>query len=209
MDLLTELNVRFSAKDVATVIKGMTRGKSPGYDYLSIEHLQHAGVHLPRVLAMFYSLCLSHSHLPTELMKTIVVPIVKDRTGDTSDLANYRPISLATVLAKVLDGLLDRHMATRIELHDAQFGFRPVLSTETAILSLKLTVQYYSSRKTPVNACFLDIFKAFDFVSYDLLWQKLSRDTSVDKGVISILRFWYNNQTNCVRWAGLLSDEIG
>lgn len=205
-DSLMELNVRFSTKDVATIIKNMVRGKSPGHDYLSIEHLQHAGVHLPRVLAMFFSLCLSHAHLPSDLMKTVVVPVVKNKTGDTSDLANYRPISLATVIAKVLDSLLDRHMATRIELHDAQFGFRPGLSTESAILSLKHTVQYYTSRKTPVNACFLDLSKAFDLVSYDLLWQKLLNDTTVDRGVISIIRYWYKNQINCVRWAGSLSD---
>lgn len=44
--------VRFTAKQVADVIKKMSREKSPGHDGLSIEHLQHAGVHLPRVLAM-------------------------------------------------------------------------------------------------------------------------------------------------------------
>lgn len=184
----------------------MVRGKSPGHDHLSIEHLQGAGNCLPGVLSMFYTLCLSHSYLPADLMRTYVVPIIKNKTGDTSDHTNYRPISLATVLAKVLDGLLDRHMASQIELSDAQFGFRPGLSTETAILSLKHTVQYYTARKTPVYACFLDLSKAFDLVSYDLLWEKLSTVTTVDKSVISLVRYWYSNQTNCVRWAGSLSN---
>lgn len=139
-------------------------------------------------------------------MKTIVVPIVKNRTGDTSELSNYRPISLATVIAKVLDSLLDKHMASRIQLHDAQFGFRPNLSTESAILCLKHTVRYYTDRGTPVNACFLDLSKAFDLVSYDVLWQKLKCETEVGGEVISILKYWYDHQTNYVRWAGSLSD---
>ncbi|KOB64375.1 RNA-directed DNA polymerase from mobile element jockey, partial [Operophtera brumata] len=75
----------------------MKRGISPGHDGLSKEHLQHAGVHLRRVLAMLFSFCIGHSYLPQDLMKTVVVPIIKNRTGEASDKSKYRPISLATV----------------------------------------------------------------------------------------------------------------
>lgn len=200
------LKVRFRAKDVADIIKNMVRGKSPGHDSLSIEHLQNAGCHLPRVLAMFFNLCVSHSYLPDKLMYTVVVPITKNKTGDASDLLNYRPISLATVIAKVLDSLLDQQLGRHIKLHDAQFGFRSGLSTESAIMCLKQTVQYYSDRKTPIFACFLDLSKAFDLVSYSKLWQKLQNETDCSPEVISIFRYWYNNQKNSVRWAGSFSD---
>lgn len=119
------LNLKISAKVVERAIRQMRRGKSPGHDGLSIEHLEHAGPHIRRVLAMFYNLCISHSYLPEPLMRTIVVPIVKNRTGDVSDKTNYRPISLATVVAKVLDSVLDAQLAESIVLHDNQFGFRP------------------------------------------------------------------------------------
>ncbi|XP_026325415.1 uncharacterized protein LOC113234330 [Hyposmocoma kahamanoa] len=49
---------------------------------------------------MFFTLCLRHSYLPEPLMRTVVVPITKNKTGDVSDTANYRPISLATIMAK-------------------------------------------------------------------------------------------------------------
>ncbi|CAG9116260.1 unnamed protein product [Plutella xylostella] len=81
------------------LVTHLSRGKSPGHDGLSIEHLQYAGVHLPRILALFYTHCIRHAYLPEELMKTIVVPVIKDKNGDASDKANYRPISLATILA--------------------------------------------------------------------------------------------------------------
>ena len=55
--------------------------------------------------ALFYTMCLNHSYLPADLIKIIVVPIVKNGTGDISNLSNYRPISSATVMAKVLDGM--------------------------------------------------------------------------------------------------------
>nr|XP_037868954.1 uncharacterized protein LOC119628917 [Bombyx mori] len=45
------------------------------------------------------------SYLPEEMLKNVVVPIVKNRTGDICDKTNYRPISLATIIAKVLDNI--------------------------------------------------------------------------------------------------------
>jgi retron-type reverse transcriptase len=157
------------------------------------------------VLSVFYTMCMSHAYLPPNLMRTIVVPIVKDKTGDISDPSNYRPISLATVLAKVLDGVLDTVLDKYIQVHDTQFGFRTGLSTESAILSLKHTVQYYVDRGTPVYACFLDLSRAFDLVSYKVLWRKI-RDRGVPSEICDLLQYWYSNQTNYVKWDDCVSD---
>ncbi|KAJ8736642.1 hypothetical protein PYW08_007298 [Mythimna loreyi] len=199
-------SVSFSAKGVASTISKMTRGKSPGHDGISIEHLRHAGVHLPRVLAMFFTFCLRHSYVPDECTKAVVVPVIKNKTGDPSDSSNYRPISLATTIAKVLDSMLDQQLCKHLKISDAQFGFRAGLSTETAILCLKHTVRYYTDRRTPVYGCFLDLSRAFDLVSYDRLWEKL-RSTSLPEEIISVFDYWYSNQVNVVRWANVLSDE--
>ncbi|KAL0811559.1 hypothetical protein ABMA28_009944 [Loxostege sticticalis] len=203
-----EVSVRFTAKDVRQAIKSMSRGKSPGHDDLSIEHLRYAGYHLPRVLAMFYSLCVVHSYLPAPMMKTVVVPIVKNKTGDISDKCNYRPISLATIIAKVLDSLLNTQLDKHLHIHDNQFGFKSGLSTETAILCLKQTVKYYTDKNTPIFACFLDLSKAFDLVSYDILWQKLYK-TSMPVELIRTFKYWYGNQINVVRWSGAYSTPYG
>jgi hypothetical protein len=187
-------------------IKNMKRGKSPGHDGLSIEHLHHAGFHINRVLSLLFTFCIRHSYLPPDLMKTVVVPLVKNPTGDIADKNNYRPISLATVISKVLDRIVDVHLSGFIGLKDSQFGFREGLSTESAILSLKYTVKYYTKRSTPVYACFLDLSKAFDLVSYNVLWAKL-RETGISSDVVDMLLYWYKNQINVVKWCNTLSDE--
>ncbi|CAH2104856.1 unnamed protein product [Euphydryas editha] len=169
------VGISFLSEDIHRAIRQMARGKSPGHDGLSIEHLQHAGPHIYKILAVFYSLCVGHSYLPDDLMKTVVVPVVKNKTGNLADENNYRPISLATIMAKVFDGLLNAQLNKHVTLHDNQFGFRPQLSTESAILCLKHTVKYYTNRRTPVYACFLDLSKALDLVVYDILWEKLRR----------------------------------
>ncbi|KAG7304665.1 hypothetical protein JYU34_010007 [Plutella xylostella] len=202
------LQTQFTSKEVATIIRFMSRGKSPGQDGLSIEHLKYGGEHVSRVLSLFYNSCLGHSYLPREMMETIVVPITKNRTGDISDRNNYRPISLATIIAKVFDGLLDARLSAHLQLNDAQFGFRPGLSTESAVLGLKHTVKYYTDRKTNVYACFLDLSKAFDLVSYNVLWEKC-RKSNLPMELVNIFQYWYDHQSNKVRWGDVYSDEYG
>ena len=36
-------------------------------------------------------------------MKTAIVPIIKNKTGDTSDKNNYRPIALVTACSKIFN----------------------------------------------------------------------------------------------------------
>ena len=38
---------------------------------------------------------LCHGYLPVEFMETATVPIIKSKTGNSSDKNNYKPIALA------------------------------------------------------------------------------------------------------------------
>ena len=70
-------------------------------------------------------------------------------------------------------------------------------------------MQYYTARNTPVYACYLDLSRAFDLVSYNVLWSKLRRETSVPLEVTNLFKYWYDNQRNRVRWADSFSAEYG
>lgn len=58
------------------------------------------------------------------MIKTIVIPLVKNKTADISDRNKYRPNSLATVISKVFDGVLNTKLTKHIQFHDNQFGSR-------------------------------------------------------------------------------------
>ena len=45
--------------------------------------------------SLLFTSMLIHGYSPTSLNKSSIVPILKDRQGDTSDKKNYRPIAIS------------------------------------------------------------------------------------------------------------------
>lgn len=197
-----------TAEELYLCVKGMKRGKSPGHDGLSVEHFMYAPESLFIRVSELFNACVDHGFLPDSFLRTIVVPIVKNRTGDVSSLTNYRPISLATIFSKIFERLIISHLSeSNFPINNAQFGFREGMSTDLAIFSLKNTVYKYLQRNTSVYACFLDLSRAFDSINYKLLWDKLRNpDSKVPSRIVDLLEYWYANQCNQVRWNSALSD---
>ena len=57
------------------------------------------------------------------------------KKGNTSDMANYRPISLLNTMYKLFAVIVQRRLADGIDdkLHKTQYGFRQARSTQHAI----------------------------------------------------------------------------
>ncbi|KAJ8737185.1 hypothetical protein PYW07_000456 [Mythimna separata] len=192
-------SITITADTILHCVKNMKRGKSPGHDGLSVEHVLYGGYLLYEILSKFYNLCLSHCYLPKYFMKTVVVPLFKNGSGNASDSKNYRPISLATIFSKIFERILHPQLLKYIKINNAQFGFRAGLSTDMAIYALKNTVKYYNSRNTTVYACFLDLSRAFDTINYKMLWSKME-EAGIPCDVLGLLKYWYGSQTNVVKW---------
>ena len=72
------------------------------------------------------------------LMKAAIVPIIKNKTGDTSDKTNYRPIALVNVASKLFEICILEILETYLITHDHQFGFRLITPQKCVYLLLKL-----------------------------------------------------------------------
>ena len=46
---------------------------------------------------------MSHGFVPANFMKTIIVPLVKNKAGNLQNKNNYRPIALASCVSKVME----------------------------------------------------------------------------------------------------------
>ena len=83
---------------------------------------------------------LIHGYLPAALMKSAIIPILKNRHGDTSDKNNYLPIAIVTAISKYFElylmNLIESHLVTK----DNQFGIKKKHSTDLCIFAVKSVI---------------------------------------------------------------------
>ena len=185
--------------DVSSAIQDLKKGKSMGHDDLNAEHFIHAHCILHVMLSLLFTACISHAHLPDSMMKSIIVPLVKNKTGDLSDKNNYRPIALVTSASKILEIIILNFIEFFIDTSCNQFGFKRKSGTDMCVYSLKNTIQYYRQHNIPVFSCFLDASKAFDRVNHWCLFSKLI-NRGVSLLIVRLLSYWYVTQSFYVKW---------
>ena len=130
------------------------------------------------------------SIFPTEWKKAKVFPV--NKKDDKSDPNNYRPISVLPTIAKLLERLIydqPYDSLTRNNLLTKhQSGFRSLHSTVTALLDAtnEWCFNIYQGRTNGV--VFLDLAKAFDCVSHEILLRKLELwDKWINSRLVQIL----------------------
>ena len=109
---------------------GASVDKACGNDGLSAEHLIHSDRRITILLSIFYNRVISHGYKSLDdFMKTIVIPLIKNKSGDTSNVNNYRPIALVTVASKIFEIILLGLLTPYLNTTDNQFGFKKGQST--------------------------------------------------------------------------------
>ena len=81
-------------------------------------------------LSLLFNCFISHGYLPRDFMKTAIVPIIKNKSGNFSDKANYRPIALITACLKIFESCFLIMLENYLHTHDQQFGFKSQYVTD-------------------------------------------------------------------------------
>ena len=197
-------NIEVSHNEVDEAIKKLKRGKTKGKDNISSEHILHSHSSLSILLSVCFKLMFSHGHIPHGLMDTIVISLLKDKKGNTTDKDNYRPIAITCAFSKVLEIIILNKCTSYLETTCHQFGFKNGVSTDSCLFSFKEIINYYNALSTPVYVCMLDSSKAFDRVNHYHLFNKLLQ-RGMPILITRLLFFWYQRQAFYIKWDGMLS----
>ena len=107
--------------------------------------------------------------------KVLLSPIHKK--GDKQQPGNYRPISLTSVIGKILESIVRdqimEHCMKNDLFSDAQHGFVPGRSCMTQLLTVLENWTLTIDTGHPVDVIYLDFKKAFDSVPHQRLLTKL------------------------------------
>ena len=192
-------SVIFCPVDIFDALKNVKTGKACGVDGLAAEHYIYADAIIHIHLSLLFNCFISHGYLPRDFMKTAIVPIIKNKAGNSSDKANYRPIALVTACSKIFESCLLIMLEKYLHTHDQQFGFKSQHATDMCIFTVKSVIKYYTKQNSTVFTCFLDAAKAFDRVSHWTLFSKMIK-RNVPLVIVRIIAYWYQTQTMCVKW---------
>ena len=130
-------SILITNSDLNSALKNVKRGKACGVDCLAAEHCIYAQNIIRVFLSLLFKAFIRHGHLPTDFVKTAIVPIIKNKTGDTSDKNNYRPSAFVTATSKLFEMCLLEILQMYLITHDHQFGFRTKHSADMCIFTVK------------------------------------------------------------------------
>ena len=112
--------------------------KSPGIDGITFNVTKKCFGELHDVLRFLFDLSLKTGIFPDPLKIAKVTPLFK--TGETSELSNYRPISVLPCFSKILERImynrLYKYLVNEKILYSKQFGLQNCHSTKHAITQL-------------------------------------------------------------------------
>ena len=100
------------------------------------------------------------------------------KQGEASDLNNYRPISVISVIAKVFERIVYEQSYNFLSNEDIistrQSGFRSLQLTVTALLEVTDNWAFKIDRGNVNAVVILDLKKAFDTVDHDIVLSKMN-----------------------------------
>ena len=186
--LIVEDNVRRK-------IDNLKEGKAPGPDEISPTLLVRTRDIVSKPLTLIFNKSIKEGKIPRDWRTANVTPIFKK--GKREDPANYRPVSLTSVVCKILesivrDGIID-HLERNKPLRVSQHGFMRHRSCLTNLLEFFEEVLKKVDMGVPIDIIYFDFAKAFDKVSHGKLIFKLKK-YGVSGNILNWVKSWLDDR---------------
>ena len=149
--------------------------KAVGHDQIPAFFLRAATFVVTPYLHSFIEFCFTNGVFPDNCTIARIVPLFKK--GDHKEPTNYRPISILSCFSKIMEKIIYKRLITFLNLHKAihktQYGFQKNISTNHVLIDVVTNSFDNINANLYTGLVFLDLTKAFDTVSHDILLCKL------------------------------------
>ena len=143
---------------VAKKINTMKDNKSPGVDGIPPKLLVETVEQIIIPLARVFNLSLKERVVPFEWKEANIIPLFKKGSRNKSE--NSRPVSLTSVICKLLERLIIDHMVDFLVRHkllnSSQHGFLKARSCLTNMLCFLEEITKWIDEGSPVDIIYLD-----------------------------------------------------
>ena len=165
--------ITITRQGVINSINRLNEKKASGPDKLPIIMLKNNCEIIADILLCIFQRSLDTGIVPLDWKTSNVVPIFKK--GDRSNPSNYRPVSLTSVVSKMLEHIvvsnIMKHLDSQNILHENQHGFRQKRSCESQLLLTTHDLSKHLNSGKQVDMAILDFSKAFDKVPHQRIFK--------------------------------------
>ena len=156
-------NISVTPKMVKKVITNLDSSKASVPDYTPVVVLSNCEPELSHILAKLFNMCLKLSCFSDCWKVSNVTPIFKN-VRERSTAKNYRPVSLLSVVSKVLEKPINNRILDHLDkcglFSDFQYGFRSSRSTADLLTVVSDRIARAFNKSGATRAVGLDISKA-------------------------------------------------
>ena len=197
-----------SADDVRHILSKLNIHKAAGPDEVSPRLLRACSSQLSCVFADIFNKSLSICKVPNIFKKSTIIPVPKKAT--ISQLNDYRPVALTSVIMKTFERLVLQFIKSRLPLtlDPFQFAYRSNRSVEDAVsLVLHHILSHLEKANSYARILFIDYSSAFNTIIPANLHSKLlslGLDTSLCNWVFDFL----SNRPQVVKMGSSFSEPI-
>ena len=161
--------------------------KSPGPDAIHPRVLHEIAEAISKPLTIIFRSSLRNRELPDEWKYANVSSIHKK--GSKTLPQNYRPVSLTSVVCKIMEGIIRDHIIEHMKINkmfsDKQFGFISGRSTTLQLLNVLTIWSEILDEGGTIETIYCDFMKAFDKVPHQKLLYKIGK-----YGIVGALHGW-------------------
>ena len=191
-----KLSKPVSEEELKKVISQVKKEKAPGPFNIHGEHIIYGGYHLHGFIRIWLNKLLKTGVVP-DFLKQGKVSLLYKR-GDCLKPENYRPITLSSVMMKLLTRLLNIRLEQVVEEHnflsDKQFGFRKSHSTADAVLVASAAIERAKQDDLDAGMASIDLKAAYDMVCRTSLFRKL-RELGLNGAFLKLIEDYYNGDS--------------
>ena len=156
---------------------------------------------LPSLTDLFNS-SLASGIFPQCLKSALVTPILEKRCLHHNDFNNYRPVSNLCFIAKILEKQVLSQVSSYLNSHNlyntCQTAYRPVHSTETALLNVFNDLLLSLSKGNISVLAVNDFSSAFGTIDHSILVHRLHTDIRFTDAVLKLFSSYLTDRTHYV-----------
>ena len=196
-----------TSNGVAKLLENINTSKASGPDNLPNIYLKTCAQQLAPGLSLIFYKSVVTGQLPEDWRNAIVAPIFKK--GNVHLAENYRPVSLTSVISKLLEHIICKHILGHLDrnniLTSLNHGFRKGFSCETQLLVTMDDLLKQYDRNTQTDVIILDFSKAFDTVPHKKLLNKLE-GYGINGSILKWIDSFLTQRKMCVAVDGEISE---